>query len=98
KCSRCPSSDIPTSPPGYHRCVVKTEKRGEGFAPPPRNLTTGSATGRSLPLFVPGLVLLQELGEARVHRDIRVGADACDLHTDEILGHRAKAGIGLGQR
>src|SRR6266508_4895160 len=52
---------------------------------------------RDLPLVVPGFVLLQEPGEARMHWDVRIGVDAPHLHPDEVARHVGEARIALRQ-
>src|SRR5687767_12491318 len=53
----------------------RSEGRGSLNDPRPVALSSAIAAG-DFPLVVPGLVFLQELGEARMHRDIRIGFDA----------------------
>ena len=50
---------------------------------------------RDLPLGVPGLVLLQELRQARMHRNVRIGVDSLHLHADEVLRHRRESRLAL---
>src|SRR5262245_17546068 len=59
----------------------------------PRSTTAAG----DLPLVVPGIVLSQELGEARMYGDVRVGADARHLQAYEVLCHRAEAGVEGGE-
>src|SRR5215510_8571494 len=97
--SRCskPEPRFPSSAPG--RPLNGRDTRGGTVAsaryPPPYacRVRRSARAGRDLPLVVPGLVLLEELGEARMDRDLRIGVDALHLHADEVLCHRGEARI-----
>src|SRR5690606_28084198 len=49
------------------------------------------------PVLVPGVVFLEEAGEARMHRDVRIGRDAADLGADEVARERLEARLLLGE-
>ena len=64
---------------------------------PVKPLSRSARAARDLPFVVPGLLLLEELGEARMHRHGRIGVDALLLQPDEVLGHGREAGVDLHQ-
>src|SRR5690606_40717911 len=72
----------PTAP------AVEANPRGLARRPAPV-----AALACDLPAVVPGAPLLEEPGQPRVHRDVRVGGDAGDLQADKVLSQGAETRI-----